>query len=339
MYKYIIVNDKTDKYSKDIVRFWREYLPGTPEGRLEWMNRNPDGKPIWLLALDKENDELAGTVSIMPRKMFFNGKAYLAGIVGDFMVDKKHRVFGPAMSLQKTVLESYHKYDLDFIFTIPNNASINLTKMAGFRESIKIRYFIKPVAASYYLERYIHKNLAKIISPFINIALNIFSRDTYLKKHDWDVEVEKLDDSFDELWDELKTNLNRLQHNRSASVLVWHYLENPLFKCRIIKSVEKDGKTILGYLVFLKQEESIEIIDLLYSDNSVMNSLFKYLIDLANRENVHSITCRLSDKDNIKNIIKRFGFMRSKNYINIYVHGKENGFFESWSYCEAARNI
>jgi hypothetical protein len=54
----------------------------------------------------------------MPRRIKIKGKYYFAGIVGDFMVDKRYRALGPALDLMKTVIKDYSKLGFECVSTL-----------------------------------------------------------------------------------------------------------------------------------------------------------------------------------------------------------------------------
>ena len=104
MSKFKIFQDNPKKYKKEILSFWEEYLPGTSPKRLEWMNENPAGPVIWIFAVEEKTGKLAGTISLFPKQLFVNGKMVKAAILGDFMLHKKFRVFGPVLDLLKETI-------------------------------------------------------------------------------------------------------------------------------------------------------------------------------------------------------------------------------------------
>ena len=88
MAAFSIIQADPDKYKNEILTLWKNNLPDTPRGRLEWMKNKLEGQPIWYLAIYEETGKVAGSVSIIPRNIRVNGKTNSAGILGDFMVEK-----------------------------------------------------------------------------------------------------------------------------------------------------------------------------------------------------------------------------------------------------------
>ena len=160
MAKFKILQTEPFELKSTILKFWEKYLPGTSPERFDWLQSNPEGPTVWLFAFDVESNELAGTISIMKRDMFLNGKLIHAGVIGDFMVSDKYRVFGPAIQLQKAVIESKRDLNLDFLYTVPNPASLKLSLRVGFLEKIKMRHMVRPLK----MDQYILKSKSDVFS-------------------------------------------------------------------------------------------------------------------------------------------------------------------------------
>ena len=182
MTKFIIEQRDPAPYRGEIIKFWNDYLPDTPPERFDWMRYgNPAGSAAWFLAFSKDSNELAGTVSVMPKEMLFNHKKIHVGIVGDYMVGSKYRVFGPGLQLLKTAMQSLSDLDLEFIYTIPNEKSEKIIKHVGFEDKGRIYYVGKHITVDNYLAKYIGAFGGKLVGFFIEQIIRILSKKlTYL---------------------------------------------------------------------------------------------------------------------------------------------------------------
>jgi len=339
MTKFQIQKSDSFKYSNEIVEFWEKYLPGTPAKRLEWMSNNPDGNPIWYLAFEKDSSRIVGTVSVMPRVMNINGKSIRAGIVGDFMISDKFRVFGPALDLQKTVIASLEENKLDFVYTIPNKASIKLGERAGLKRVMDLNYYIKPISVKYYLAKYVNEIMAKIISPVVSTLLKLFSMETYLKSKGHYEEIFRTDNSFDTLLGHIKEIRTELVINNCSEFLQWRYFNNPQHIFRIITYRDEPESELLGFLVFTKGDKRMEIFDVVGLNKIHENKLIKHIINLAKKERVQSICFGVSNQNSYYKNIKKFGFFKTKSDVCVLVHGMNTEFYTKWPYVEGYRNI
>lgn len=338
MARFNIIQSDPVQYKDLILEFWKDNLPGTPPGRFDWMQENPAGPAIWFFAFEETNNELVGTISIMPREMVLNGKLIKAGIVGDFMVSNDYRVFGPALSLQKVVLESMSIYGFDYVYTIPNQASFKMNQRAGYVDAVKLVHFIKPLRSAQYLQKYLNGKLPVYLGYVLDFVLKIFSRESYFLSGRHFDEIKIMNDSFDVIWEEVRKVETGLYGNHSAKYINWRYLRNPLSAFKIIALRSKSGDALLGYIIFSIVNEKIEIYDILSLKNSYKNKLLKKVIHIARREKCQSIYIRLVENSLDLNWVRRFMFFNAKNDISVLVYGEDVSIFNQWAFSEGDRN-
>ncbi|HOD72900.1 MAG TPA: hypothetical protein PKO27_17925, partial [Deltaproteobacteria bacterium] len=117
---HIKQTDNPEHYRDQIIRMWLECIPDALPFRYEWLTEgNPAGRTIWFLALDDRSQELLGFITLMPRRFVWNGRELLFGIMGDFVIKKQHRGFGPGMQLPGHVLRNASKLGFSLVYTIP----------------------------------------------------------------------------------------------------------------------------------------------------------------------------------------------------------------------------
>jgi len=338
MARFSIIQADSVEYKEQILEFWKENLPGTPPGRFEWMQENPAGPAIWFFAFEENKNELVGAVSIMPREMVLNGVLIKAGIVGDFMVGNNYRVFGPALSLQKTVLESMSTYGFDFVYTLPNQASLKMNQRAGFVDAVKLVHYVKPVRSVQYLQKYLDDKLAAFIGYILDFVLKLFSKETYVLSMDVFDEVVTVNDSFDAIWDEIQKTETSLMVDRSAAFIDWRYLKNPISTFRIMTLRSKSEGKLLGYIIFSMIDGKIEIYDILSLNKSYKDKLLKKVIHVARREKCQAIYIRLVENSVDIGNLRRFMFINANNDISVLVYGEETSIFSEWAFSEGDRN-
>ena len=338
MARFNIIQSDPVKFKQQILEFWKEYLPGTPPRRFEWMQENPAGPAIWFFAFEENKKELAGTVSIMPREMVLNGKLVKAGIVGDFIVSNSYRVFGPALNLQKTVLESMSILGFDYVYTVPNQASIKMNQRAGYISAVKLVQFVKPVRSAQYLQKYLNDKLSIYVGYVLDFALKIFSKETWFFSTGHFDEIKTVNASFDAIWDEVKKLETGLIGNHSAEFIDWRYFKNPISAFRLITLRSKSEGKLLGYIIFSMIDGKIEIYDIFSLKKSNKNKLLRKIIHVARREKCQAIYIGLVENSlDIRNL-QRFMFFNSKNDISILVFGEDVSIFSQWAFSESDRN-
>ena len=339
MAKFNIIQSDPLEYKDQILEFWEENLPGTPPRRFEWMQENPAGPAVWFFAFEENKNELVGTISIMPREMVLNGKLIKAGIVGDFMVSNHYRVFGPALSLQKKVIESMSKYGFDYIYTVPNQASLTMNLRAGYVNAVKLVYLVKPIHSAHYLQKYLNEKLSTYIGYIFDVVLKIFSKETWLFSTGHFDEIKIVNGSFDAIWDEVQKLETGLIGNHSAEFIDWRYFKNPISGFRIIALRSKAEGMLLGYVIFSIIDGKIDIYDLLSLKKSYKNKLLSKVIHVARREKCQAIYIKLAENSLDICNVRKFMFFNAKNDISVLVFGEKVSIFSQWAFTEGDRNI
>jgi len=276
---------------------------------------------------------------VMPKLMFDNGKMLRAGIVGDYMIDSEYRVFGPALALQKKVIESLETNKLDYIYTIPNSASIQISKRSGLRKVLDLRYYVKPISTKYYLRKYLNNLLADFLGPIINAILRVLSRESYITKGGYIQEISEINRSFDIFWENIKSTNKCVIGNHSSKYLRWRYFENPLVKIKVIAYKEVPNSEILAYIAFAIADDRLEIFDIVGLGDIYIDRLMKEIVKIARTEKVISICMRLSEQNYLPNKIKKYGFYKTMGDVCVLAYGKDDSFFVNWCYVEGDRNI
>ena len=338
MASFNIIQSDPEEYKEKILEFWEAYLPGTPPGRYEWMLENPAGPAIWFFAFEESKNELVGTISIMPRDMLLHGKSIKAGIVGDFMVSTDYRVFGPALTLQKVVLEAMSDHGFNYVYTVPNQASLKMNQRAGYVNAVKLVHYVKPVRISQYLKKFLNDKLSIFIGAVLDFCLRMFSKESYVFFGGYFDERKSADASFDVIWDEVKKLQADLIGDHSAEYINWKYFNNPVSEFRLITLRSKKDEALLGYIIFSVVDGKLEIYDILALKQSYKNKLLKRVIQVARREKCQAVYIRmLENSSDLKNV-RGFLFFDAKNDISVLAFGEDVSVFRHWAFTEGDRN-
>lgn len=335
----IIQADNPMSYASQIYYFWDNYLSGTPKSRLEWMlHGNPAGPATWFLAFEKDSRALAGMMSVMPRDIFVQKRALKAGIVGDFIIDEKHRVFGPSIQLPKMLKENYFKFGFDLLYTVPNIDSVKIMNHFGFKSLKKLCNYTRPITFSTYLERYMRASAAKILSLTIESILKPVSWMSCVADQGVFDYVTNVDDTFDEFFESLRRSSREPVADRCSSYLRWRYLRNPMFSFKILKYKKTSYSKLAGFLVFAIVNNVMEIFDcagLKIKDRCI---LLRKAIQIAMSQRCRSIKIVASRSGEWPRHLKKNGFFDNKDMIEALCLGHFQD-FENWDFVSGDRNI
>lgn len=340
MGKYDIILDKSLQYNEKITEFWNLYLPGTPNQRLKWLNSCTEGKTKWFIAVEKNEMKVAGTVSLMPKNFKRNNKKVKAAIVGDLMIDKKHRVFGPAMLLLKRIISYSNENNYDFIYTIPNNDSEKLIEKVGFKQIGKCVTLFYPTKVDFIFKKYIGDMGSKI---FGNIIVTFYKLSKYKITLDRKTVIENInnfENNFEEFINEIyKKRKYGLTSYLNEALLNWRYFENPnlLFKILTIKKV--DNNEILGFCAYSITNKRLQLYDIAAKDKKFVHILLKNLANRSKLKQCKGIYCLIYENNPILQNLIRFGFIDIKDHAKLFAYPQKAIFNDPWYFTSAERNI
>ena len=119
---------------EDILAFWRENFPGWPEKKYLWFyESNPCSQALCCTIRETETGSLIGSAAVFPRRFIVQGEACIGGINGDLAVHKNHRLLGPALTLQRTILSASKGKAIDFVYGYPNKKAEPVLKRIGYK--------------------------------------------------------------------------------------------------------------------------------------------------------------------------------------------------------------
>jgi hypothetical protein len=301
---------------------------------------NPAGPAVWFIALESGSEEIAGTASLMPRRLNHAGKEVDAGILGDFMVAAKHRVFGPNIQLLRTVLASLDDLGISFIYTLPNEASVKVAEHVGMKRFAELHCFVKPIDMRFYAKKYLPSPLDAVLAPAAAICLRAATLEPHMHMRHAVRESGTVDEAFDRLWNQMKEVTNGLISERSAEFLRWRYLQNPLNRFRVLVCVRGSDRDIGGYAFFCADEENkLEVYDIMAVDGECSDSIIMGLIDIGRRERRRALQIFAPSGSPRLDRFKRFRFFDSKSVLYLYGHGGAGVPLDSWDFSSGDRNI
>lgn len=329
------------QYKDQIIEFWDKYLPGTDAGRFDWMQNNTAGSSVWLLAFDSKTREIAGMISIMLRTLYIKGDLCKAGIVGDLMISENCRVFGPALPLLKAAVEAKKRNGIDFLYTVPNQASMKLTERVGFEEKIVIKHFMRPLKTKTYLHKKLgNRFISSTISVLLDMFLYLYSKISCVNFNCNFEVVAKADKSFMFLWDKLiKNNKYGVLSEHGVDSLNWRYSDNPKYSFSFLKYTSKKTGELLGYIVYCISNDKILIYDVVSESSKQASKLLSKLVCIAYECDIQSVYFTVSQLSTICPKLKKSLFIDADGDVSVLMHDENNYDFSHWEMIEGDRNI
>lgn len=299
------------KHSKDILTLWKNNLSGASGRRFHWLyDENPAGGAWTWLAADEGDKKIVGCNSLYPRYICKNGERLKIGIAVDFAINKEHRVFGPALKIQRAITNSVRKAGFDFSFAWPNETSKGVFLRAGYSILGEAGNWVKPLRTKPQLLKYVKVHfIAEVLGYFIDKSLRLLDSALLIKlpKHLISETLKASDKRFDALWEQGKGNYRIVEEKRS-DYLNWRYAdynaEPYLFFCL----TEKIGRALRGYLVYSVKDGIARIWDLFAADNRGISRILSEFIRQMSKSNINSISITYLENDFLKKIIKLHNF-------------------------------
>lgn len=322
-----------------IQEFWRRYLPDTPMARLEWLEENPAGAAIWLFAIEKETQAIAGMISVTKKKVYADGRLLTVGIMGDLMTGDKYRVFGPAMQLIRAALEAAQQSAMSWVYTIPNPDSEKIIQRAGLQRVATLMYLVKPVRSAHYLKKYLPRVVAQSVGVVLDFVLGVISRETYHKSKFVIDSRDGPDDSLAELCRDIRQGGVDISSQCNDDYLVWRYIRNPEYPFRLLTARENESAKCAGFIPYSVSRDVLRIYELVARDNGAAYQLISAIRGIARHQRCKSISIGLVATNRWRPLLRRCGFLATKEAAPIYGTNCDAEIFRKWSFFSGDRNL
>ena len=340
MTRYIIKRQDPILIKNDIIKYWYEYLPGTPETRFDWLlSGNPAGKTLWYAAYSEAEYELVGTLSITPKSFYYHGEKIKGGILGDFMVKKEHRVFGPALLLIKAAMDRMKIEGFYFLYTIPNVNSMQLIKHAGMTNRRQIKCIGLPINYRYYLAKRLPSLAIGIASYILDKVIRLYCGEYFIRNFGIFKEVKSIDKQFVTLCKKRK-RINAFTGDNRSTYIEWRYFNNPSGDFYIYSYRYSQKEELSGYVIFQMKHQKIEIYDIFALKKKDILNLTKSLIQLGRKSNLQAIYFHVPTDSDVERYIKRLlPFDMKNSYEVLAVSANEIDLYSEWDFLPCDRNL
>jgi len=325
MKQYDIVKADLKVDREEIMMLLKRNLDMVSEERYNWSYLGYPRKEVqcWL-ARDIVSGKMVGTGALFPRQVFLNGQVFMAGVVGDFAVERAHRGYGPAFQLQRAILSWAREGNIQFIYGVPNELSERLFLRIGYRELGGYNRYVKILKIEYKTGKSIlHLPTGNRSSSIFDYGLRRFSRERrYRRPSSIDVEFpEEFDSRFDRLWAEVSRDFKFLGV-RDSTFLNWRYKLSPFQDYKIFTIVRTRGD-IVGYIVYYIRENVAYIADILFlPSEKILDALLSEFSLYMRGKGIGSISIRYLGGKFLTGKLREFNFIRdwrNRTKVLIYV--------------------
>jgi hypothetical protein len=255
--------------------------PKADAARFDWMyHQNPAGKAHAWIATEQGSREFVGMASAFPRRARVGGCIVLGWVLGDFCVADKYRSLGPALQLQRAVVDESMAERIAFFYDFPSmsmTAIYQRLKVTGVTRMIRLARPLRLDRQIQYVFR--GPGLARWISP-VGTALFNLTLPRVQKVADVTIGIhrEPYGDEYTELAETVGERYGSCLE-RTAAYLNWRYSDQA--GTRHVMMTARRGTRLIAYTVFHRTDDNAEIVDLFGIEDF---PVFQYLIAMAVRE-------------------------------------------------------
>lgn len=320
--KYVVVEADLKKHRDEILAVWKRNLSTAHESRYSWIyenNQTSGAASAWMVRAPR--GDIVGAAGLLRRNVKVGNQQMMAGQVIDMVVDKRHRTAGPALMLQKAVIDLPNSDSLSFLYGFPNKESETVLARVGYHVLGVFHRWTKPLRSEY---KFTDSSLARMPMKWIfltvDAAMKALSGEFHSRKHD-DLRVEvkeSFDGRFDSLWVEASRN-SHIIGDRSARYLNWRF-GSKLREDHRVFCLSRANGTLLAYAICQLIDQRIDIVDFCAADHDAISTLFIELSRYWRAEDVHSISVTYLGAEAVTQRLRRIGFYKrpSREHVLVY---------------------
>lgn len=310
---YTVLKADIKNNKRDIIYLWKRNFPDLPEERYKWIYEdNPAGQASCWLLKETEQNKIVGATALFPRRVFVHGRQMIAGIAGDFVIDREHRTLGPALLLQKAVLpiSNGKETSFNFFYGFPNKISEPVLLKAGYKILREVHSLTKPLKSYYYLKK--HADIPFItrgLSFFLDFGLKIFSKEKYFKNNDFEFDIlTSFDHRFDIFWASV-LNQFAMIGERTSSYLNWRFIKSPHKNYQTFAQIRKKSRAISGYIVYNIIDNKAYISDFLFLNvNEMFDSLLSEFLIYQRARGIDAVSISFIGSHALMEELREYGF-------------------------------
>ena len=158
----------------EILSIWADHFgPLSMQGaKFDHFYRDgPFGPALIQLLRHQPDGELAGVIGAGPRPLLWQGKPIRAAVVAHFAVHPQHRALGPALQLQRALIEAA-RGRVDLLYGLPRPNAVAVSRRAGFSVLGELTRHAKVLRHGAYLKR----KLPAVVAAPAGTVVDIFKQ-------------------------------------------------------------------------------------------------------------------------------------------------------------------
>lgn len=287
-----------------VLELWHRNLPDADDRRFDWLY---DRGPAVSLVLRSADGEAVGSAGLMRRTLRAFGRQVQAAQAVDLNVDRQHRTAGPALALQRGVIDAARAADFALIYGFPNPQSEPVLRRAGYRALGPMSRWVKPLSARRLLNG-LPPWLGDVATPCADMLWRLVSPETW-RRLPAGLSVRRVG-SFDERFDRLfEVAAGRLPivGRRTSDYLAWRFPRRGPRRHHVAGLFDQ-ADTLLAYVVWRWRRGTACVADLLAADPMYLDLVLADLLGELRRRGAEGVVLNYFGHPEVPRTLSRLGF-------------------------------
>lgn len=306
-----------------VLQLWRDNfgdqrIKTAIDPRWRWLTEaNPSGPARFCVVTKRDTGEVIGSAGAMPRVLRIAGNPVRAAVLCDFVVDKRHRVAGAALALQRKLADACFADGISVLYGFPNKNAFPVFARIGYKTVGAATMMARPLRAGPHLRDHVPALLAETAGFFVDAVLQAYDLQLYLRRtrNLDDTQRPAADDSFQTLWDEVKV-ARAIVGERTPAHLNWRYAKHPIENCTFFCLTEKSTGRLRGYVAYTVTAGKVNVLDAFWPSLEVQRALFARFVWRMRALGHSSISVCYAGDASVAGTLRELGFIQSKESRN-----------------------
>ncbi len=293
-----------DRDATALVAFLEGQLAGHGgRARYDWLyRRNPFGVARAWIAADETDGRIVGAAAAFPRPIVVDGAVVDGWNLGDFAIDARYRALGPALRLQRALLDEVTRAGA-LAYDHPSAGMLAIYRWLKVEPTGRVVRYAKPL-------RLEGRSASGVVDRLVglpgNAVLRLADAVGRPRSDAAGAPLERFDVRAEELARRVAAAC-RVSGLRSAAYLNWRYLDSPLGGHEVIAVAGSEACE--GFAVVRREGRHAVLRELVAEPGSAaIHALLSHVVARLRRVGTQTLSAPILDTSPLVPVLRRWGF-------------------------------